>query len=441
MLAVLLFWAYAVLVLVRFLKRRRPELAVASPIVVAYLVRVLAIAAVGATGVGSSLRGGDEIGFVSFAHAIAGSSFSSSDWLPFGHYGLYEIVFALQLRLGEFTVDTMRITDVGLATIGMTLIVVAVYDLAGPRASRLTAWLLALEPASIFFSQVLHKEPFMFLAIGLVVFGGTKIWQRLSWGGVMLMAAGGAVAVATRPYAGWFLVSAAVFVTLHAVVRNFDQRGRAIPMLLTVVAVVVVATPAVLQKTSSQSLQALQASQTANAQAAGTAGNSLALEQVNYSTRTAIITNLPPRIADLLLRPWPWQIGDSSQRFGLLGTFVAYIALWVLARYLLRWRRRRAIELAAPLLYPLLFLLIAYSLSVGNAGTGFRYRSQLVVLMIAAAVVFREQWLRSPVVAPAARVRLPRRPQFAGLAPRSASAGPLWHGKLRNSMGFEDRGA
>jgi hypothetical protein len=36
------------------------------------------------------------------------------------------------------------------------------------------------------------------------------------------------------------------------------------------------------------------------------------------------------------------------------------------------------------------FLLIAYSLSAGNAGTGFRYRSHLVTLGIAAVVVLRE---------------------------------------------------
>jgi len=45
-----------------------------------------------------------------------------------------------------------------------------------------------------------------------------------------------------------------------------------------------------------------------------------------------------------------------------------------------------------PLLTPtLFFLLVAYSLAVGNAGTGFRYRTHLVTLMVAATAILREQ--------------------------------------------------
>jgi hypothetical protein len=43
----------------------------------------------------------------------------------------------------------------------------------------------------------------------------------------------------------------------------------------------------------------------------------------------------------------------------------------------------------------MLFLLTAYSLSVGNAGTGFRYRTHIVELGIAVLVVLREHALRA----------------------------------------------
>jgi hypothetical protein len=419
MAAVLLFWGYLILAMVRYLRRRRPGLAVGPALMVGYGIRALAIPAVTLTGIGTSLRGGDEIAFLDFAHGIAAQPFSSGVWNPFGHYHLYEAVFALQLKLGEFTVATMRLTDAGLAMIGTALIVVSVYDLAGPRAARLSAWLLAIEPATVFFSGVLHKEPLMMLATGLVVFGGTKIWKRLNLAGVLAMAAGCTVAVATRPYAGWCLIAAAVFLTMHAAVRNIDQRGRAITMLLGVGAVIVLATPFAIQKTSKQSLQALQVSQTANTSAVGTRGNNLALEQVNFSTRSAIITHLPRRISDLLLRPWPWQVGDASQRLGVIGTLVAYTALWLLMLYFVRWRKR-ALELAAPLVYPLVFLTIAYALTVGNSGTGFRYRSQLVVLMIAVVVLLRERWLTAGVGVgvPARRARVRALPAAPALAAR-----------------------
>jgi hypothetical protein len=159
-----------------------------------------------------------------------------------------------------------------------------------------------------------------------------------------------------------------------------------------VITVIVVAAPFVLQKTSNQSLKNLQTSQTALSHAAGTPGNNLALEQVNYSSRSAIITNLPRRIAELFLRPWPWQVSDASQRIGVVGTLIAYTALVFLLLYFIRWRSR-VFALVAPLLYPLFFLTIAYALSIGNAGTGFRYRSPLVMVMIAVILLLREHWL------------------------------------------------
>ena len=79
----------------------------------------------------------------------------------------------------------------------------------------------------------------------------------------------------------------------------------------------------------------------------------------------------------------------ARKDFGLL----ALGGLFLLLRY--AWRSRgRVLSLTAPILYPMLFLMIAYSLSAGNAGTGFRYRTHLVVLGAAMLVVLREHALR-----------------------------------------------
>jgi hypothetical protein len=235
----------------------------------------------------------------------------------------------------------------------------------------------------------------MELAAGLVVFGGTMVWRRLDVRGIFLCALGGLIAVDTRAYAGWFLVAAAVLVLLHAALRSLDRPMRAMPAIYAVVIIAVLATPAILQASSKKSLQALQQSQNANANALGTGtsganSDNLALEQVDYSTRGAILSNLPQRIRDVLLRPYPWQLGDTSQRVGALGTLVAYAVLLLLIRY--AWLNRGSVVgLTGPILYPALFLLVAYSLSAGNAGTGFRYRSHLLTLGIAAVVILREQ--------------------------------------------------
>jgi hypothetical protein len=288
----------------------------------------------------------------------------------------------------------MRIVQVGIALTGVILILAAVHDLAGGRAARLTAWVLAFEPGSLFFNSGLLKEPNMELAAGLVVFGGTMIWRRLDVRGILVCALGGAIAVETRSYAGWFLVAAAVLLLLHAALRSLDRPLRAMPAIYAVAAVVFVTTPVLLQASSKSNLQKLQLSQTANAAGVGTGSggpntDNLQLEQVDFSTRGAIFTNLPKRIRDLILEPYPWRLGDTSQRVAAIGTLFAYAILLLLVRY--AWLSRgQVFPRAAPLLYPLLLLLVAYALSVGNAGTGFRYRTHLVTLAVGAIMILRE---------------------------------------------------
>lgn len=378
--------------LLRRFRRTRPDLHVAWPIGVGLALRLLAIAGISSTGLETVLRGGDETTFLDLAHLLAQQPLGHGD-LPHGPYQLQTVLFALQLKLGFLSVGALRITQVGLAWLGVLLIVVAVHDLADARAARWGAWIFAIEPTSIFFNSELHKEPLMELAAGLVVFGGTWIWKRLDLRGVLICALGGLIAVETRSYAGWFLVCAAVLVLLHASVRGMNRPLRAMPVIYGILIAGFLVAPTLLAATSHKQLQRLQESQNANATGAGEGSghansSNLALEQVNFSTRGAILSNLPKRMSELVLQPYPWQLQDSSQRFGAIGTLFAYAILILLIRY--AWlSRRHVLPRTAPLVYPLFFLLVAYSLAVGNAGTGFRYRSHLITLAIGAVVVLR----------------------------------------------------
>ncbi len=67
---------------------------------------------------------------------------------------------------------------------------------------------------------------------------------------------------------------------------------------------------------------------------------------------------------------------------------------------------------------PLLFLLVAYSLSAGNAGTGFRYRTHLVTLAIAVMAILREQAMVARAQSRA------RRPHPVSATPRASDPPP-----------------
>jgi hypothetical protein len=388
------------------LRRRRPDFAIGTPIIVGVGIRLLAIAGVASSGLQSSLRGGDETTFLTYARLLSEEPFGHGYW-PHGPYPLHTVVFATQLKLGGFTEGALRVTQVGIATLGVILLAAAVHDLAGQRPARMMAWILAFEPASIFFNSALHKEPLMLLASGLMVFGGTKMWRRLDLTGLFLMALGGFIAVKTRPYAGWFLISGGTLVILHSALRRLDRPLRAMPLVYAVVIAAFIATPAILQVTSKKSLTTLQQSQTANAEAAGTAGNNLALESVDYSTRGKVFANLPKRIRDILIRPYPWQVSNASQQLGAVGSLFALgilaMLLWELPR---RWGE--IMTLSGPILYPMIFLLMAYALSAGNAGTGFRYRTHIVLLAIAVLMALRKGVVPAPEPAPQAVASRPR---------------------------------
>jgi hypothetical protein len=265
------------------------------------------------------------------------------------------------------------------------LLATAVHDLAGRRASRTAAWLLGLEPTSIFFGGALLKESLMLLAIGLVAVGGTHLWKDARPSGLLPAVAGCVVALATRPYAGWFLVAGVTALLLHRMLRREPAGAdRGLLLGLAACAVVVLAIPTLSRLSSPESLQTLAVSQQGTIAAAG----NLTLEPVDFGSRTGLLTSLPHRVRDVVLRPYPWQVGTIRQQVGVLGSLVALGALAYLLT--LFWANRGTVmRRTAPLMYPASFLLAAYSLASANAGTSFRYRTQLVALGIAIVAVLR----------------------------------------------------
>ena len=374
--------------------------------------------AIDGTGLSASLRGGDELTFVENAHGLTAFSWNSPQWLTEITTNLHVAVFAAQDRLLDSPPTAMRMVQIGIAMFGLLLLIAAAHELAGPRAGRLAAWVLMLEPAGIFFDSALHKEPLMLLASGIVVYGAARIWRKLDYAGILIAAAGGAIAVATRGYAGWFLVSGVVLLILHAVAAAdgqspegdaADLRGRAGAFL---------ASPSLLQVSSPESLKRLQASQDANADpSANREPDGVQQQQPRARARRLLDAREDrhePADAHRGCRAQALPVAAAERRARCSERSAA-------------WPRSRACSCCfstpfalagacslstAPILYPLTFLLIAYALSAGNAGTGFRYRTHIVTLSLAMLIVLRSD--SSPVTAgsglpPAERACRPRR--------------------------------
>ena len=402
--------AFLVAYVVQRVGRARPGLAIGHAMAAAFGVRILAALGLEQTPFAGELRGGDELTFLARAHDIAALSLGSDRSTEALTGELHTFLFSLNFRIFDEVPEMMlRFEVIALAVVGLTLLAAGVYELAGPRAAVIAAWLLALEPTNVFFSGLLHKEPLMLLAEGMVVFGGAVLWKRGDLRALMPMIAGCLIATATRPYVGWFLATAAALVALHASLRR-GSASRSLALSVVMLALIVVFVPVVWGATSNENLEELQASQTANV---SDDDANLALEEINYSSREKIVVNLPKRVRDVVFRPYPWQVANTSQQLGLLGTLVMFVGLVLFAGALLE-NGGAVMRRAGPFVYVSVLLLIAYSLSAGNAGTAFRYRTHLVGLLLCLLLVLRQQRSEARLEEVAAKPRrtvphLPRR--------------------------------
>jgi hypothetical protein len=398
----LLVSGYALVWTLRALRGSRPGFNVGSPLAVAFGARVLTALGVGQLSVAPELRGGDEQTFLERAEVVSALPLSGADSLDKLTSELHVFLLSGQMRIFDPAPpeSMFRVEMVTLSVLGILLLSAAVYELAGRRAAIIAAWILALEPTNIFFSSLLHKEPLMYLAEGLVAFGGAVLWKRGDLRCLVPIALGCLLAIATRPYVGWFLVAASAAIVLHASLVR--QRGlRSLTLLATVALLAAAFVPVAWDETSDANLQVLQASQDANA--ANEEAN-LSLERIDYSSREKLFLNAPERIYDVVFKPYPWQADNTSQHLGVLGTLVVLAALILLAQQLIR-NRSAIMQRAAPLIYPMLFMLWAYAISAGNAGTAFRYRTHVVALALCLLVVLREQWQQQEVEARGVRMR------------------------------------
>ena len=332
---------------------------------------------------------------------IAESPFASAEWISALTGELHKFVLSVQIWAFDSPDFVMRLGEVGITVVGLVLLSAAVYELAGPRAAVLAAWILALEPSGLFFSSILHKEAPMFVAEGLVAFGGARIWKRGDLRSLPILVAGCLVGIATRPYAGWFLIAASAAIALHAGLRTTRKNEiSGLGLIAVVILVAAVTAPTVLEASSDESLEAnLQQSQDANA----ADDANLALERVEFSTREEVITNLPIRVFDITFKPFIWQLETASQRLGAIGGLFALVVLALLVRAIMK-RRGEIMSRAGPFVYLGFFLLVAYSLSTGNAGTGFRYRAHLIAValcVIASLWVWRTERAMEPAEAEA----------------------------------------
>jgi hypothetical protein len=413
----LLCGVLVVRVLYGTLARTRPGLRLGIPLVFAFASRVGVAIAVGALGqTGVKLRGTDDGAFLTGAERLGHLPLTDAAWRQ---TGLHEILLALPIRiLGDPGDLPLRVMEITFVVAAIALVAAAVYELAGPAAALLAAWILALEPTGLFFSTLLQKEALTMLGEGFVVLGGAIFLVR-SWArGAVLMALGLLLVLGARPYAAAFLALGVVLVCCHQAVRRLISARRIVLAGMVCASVVGALLAVTVWSVESGRIDKLQHFQEVGGNAVDGGRANLTLEHVDFTTPSGLAEGIPIRVRDFLLRPYPWEQANLSQRLGSAGTVLTWLLfLAALVGGTLEWRRARAV---LPLFgYLLGAVILGYAMTTANAGTGFRHRVHVILLLSAlVAIVWADRapslWkaVRAPLVRARARLaaggRLPR---------------------------------
>ena len=374
----------------RRLAGSRPGFDVSAPLLVGLGARALSICALTvAPDLGSRIRGTDEAGFLHEADALTDLPLDDPRWrhLLWGDLSVVPLL-ALRLASGEVPVVAARVIQATIAITAILLLAVAAFDLGGPTASKIFAWIAALEPAGVFFSTLLHDEAIVLLGEALLVLGLVTWWRRRSGGAAVMLLAGAAVLVAARPYLGGASILACLaglgFLEAN---RRFGLR-RALGLLAAVSVIATAAALILLPRVAPGQLQSLQEQH--DFEYVGY--RNLDLPPVEVTTTPGLTLTLLERTGDFVTRPFPWQAENLSQQLGAMGTLVWYgLAVAGLAALVAARRNRDLWVRAVPILVLAGAQSAAYALTLVNAGLGFRHRIHLalmVVLVLAVACTY-----------------------------------------------------
>jgi len=244
------------------------------------------------------------------------------------------------------------------------------------RRVATTAMLLtAFFPQMIFWSAALYKDPVVMLAIAANILAVFRLRLRMSAYWVAVYLATAAALVFLRFYI-FYAIGAA---TLAGMLMR-HRRGMVLGLATQVVLIaglisLFLYTPVgqeMLMNSRFLDLQLLNLSRMDLARA----GSGFAAT-ADVSTVSGILTVLPLGVAYLLFAPFPWSIVNLRQALALPDVLMWYALVPALIRGILYAHRR--LRETMPILIFTTALTLAYGAFLGNAGTAYRQRTQVMM--------------------------------------------------------------
>jgi hypothetical protein len=243
------------------------------------------------------------------------------------------------------------------------------------RVASTAMLLTAFFPQMIFWSAALYKDPVIMLAIATNILAVLRLRTRVGALWVTLYLATAAALVFLRFYIFYALIVATVAGLLVRHRRGMALGFGAQAAVVVGLIVLFVYTPVgqeVLANSRFLDLQLLSASRSDLARAGSGYG-----ADADVSTIGGILTVLPLGVAHLLFAPFPWTMVNLRQALALPDVLMWYALVPALVRGLLAAHRR--LRDLMPVVVFTTALTLAYGAFLGNSGTAYRQRTQVMM--------------------------------------------------------------
>jgi hypothetical protein len=259
------------------------------------------------------------------------------------------------------------LTPVVILEIGLLL-----YDRSVARIAML---LTSFFPQMIFWSSALYKDPAVMLAIALSILAVYRLRERFSLTWVVIYLGAAAALVWLRFYI-FYAVAVATAVGIFVQHRRGVLVGVASQfVLVTAVILLLLYTPVgreILLQSRFLDVQVLEYSRLDLSRAGSGFG-----ADADVSSFGGILSFLPVGIAYLLFAPFPWSVSGLRQALALPDVLLWYALVPALIRGIGNGFRR--LRQTMPIFVFTTALTVAYGAFLGNVGTAYRQRTQIMM--------------------------------------------------------------
>jgi 4-amino-4-deoxy-L-arabinose transferase-like glycosyltransferase len=346
----------------------------------AFVLHLLIGIAISSSQVGTDYFGGDANFYHETAIQLARhwEGVTALPLLPAGKEGFVYVLGGTYFVFGGFVIAGL-IVNAAFSAALVPLLFDTTRRLFGREAARRVVPLVVLLPGFLVWTSQLLREAGVLFFIALAVNAVVRLSERFGVFPLFTLAIALTGLFSFRGNVAFVVAIGtlgALVIGRRRVLSGIGVGATALALLAVLVAVVGVGY-AGYRLSSNADLAQVNTVRTDSSLSAGSGVNPGA----DVSTTAHALDYLPKGIAQFLLGPFPWQIGNGRQSLGLVEVMV----LWALVPALFRGLRAgwlRARRRIAVLLFPALLLTVMLSLLIGNFGTVTRERLQVLVLLL-----------------------------------------------------------